>query len=139
MIVRELKVFYRCTNTRCNLPVKVTMLKFAKNRDVTQIWTEIHKKMTCHVCQYPLRISRVRCKVSTDIFGTDIQGVWMCVNHPEKPFYTIPLRKAFYGQNGRGILDQLYREVVGLGFPWKCPTCKEQMIYAEDRDNIVLG
>lgn len=84
-------------------------------------------------------VQKVKCEVSTDVFGTDLEGLWSCDNHPHEVFYPIPLRNTYYENKVIQHLFPLYKEIVRSGFPWKCPTCKEPMRYVEKRNATTVG
>jgi hypothetical protein len=151
MIVLEYKVCYICANPSCRLPIVVSKFSLDNSRDVTGIWMDIDRMKNCYACNWPMEIKRVECRVSTDMFGTDLEGVWSCDDHPYNMFYPIPLRNTyymFYPMPLRKIyymdvvgnhIFPLYKEIAKLGFPWKCPTCKEPMKYEEKRAFTVVG
>jgi len=134
MIVREYKVNYVCSNRRCKSPQSLSVPSPNKSRDITGIWMEIDKKRICHNCSWPMEVRDVICKVSVDIFGSNMHGEWICNNHPYISFFPFQLRNAYYRDSTVMHSYYVYREVVKMGFPWKCPTCKEPMRYVDERD-----
>jgi len=139
VIIRKFKVMYICSNYTCRLPMTISSVNFTKSKDVTQIWTELSKDMnTCYSCKHPMEIRAITCKITTDIFGTDLKGEWICQAHAHKSFFPIPLRRAYYNLD-QYYIQPAYREISKMGFPWKCPTCKEPMAYVDKRDARGVG
>jgi len=139
MIVRRFKVWYICSNPSCRMRMSMSTINSTSSRDVTGIWLDINGREDCYKCNWPMDVREVKCKVSTDIFGTDLEGSWSCDDHPYITFHPIPLRKSYYGDKAARQLFPLYGEITRSGFPWRCPTCKEPMKYAEERDATYVG
>jgi len=138
MIVKKYKVKYMCALPSCGQIVSVSTT-ICRSKDVTTVGYGFEKTKRCYTCKSAMAIVNVECLVSTDMFGTDVIGTWVCDTHPYNPFYTIPLRKAYYKGTINSHLLPLYKEIVESGFPWRCPTCKEPLKYEERTGSTRVG
>jgi len=112
-------------------PTPITQM----SRWIEQWFTESH----CRTCHEPLVITEFECilREGVDEYGnsTDysFSGHWICNLEHIGPIYPIPLRRVAMNEGITNYVGfQKYATIIKEGYPWKCPVCKEQLLFISD-------